>query len=129
MMINKFVKSKLLKLNYRNEGLSLIEVLISIALIGIMAVSFLAIFTNNFFAVFSMGRKTEAVAANQKVMELFYSGTEISVIDEIIANELPNTEYSLTDGVGAEGTDLVVVTTFYNNGNRNVKLSAYVPFP
>lgn len=107
---------------YRNNkgGFTLIEVVLSIAILSIIAVSFLTIFTSGFSSIYAMGRKTQTMNNQaQMYMDQIYNGTAISAIDS-----LPNVIASET--AYASGLRLVKITVTYQS-DRTVTLSSLVP--
>jgi len=139
--MNKFLD--VLKKN-RIEGFTLIEIIVSIAIIGIMVVSFLTIFTNSFSTIFSMGHKTESVNEAQAFIETVYqeglddidviASTFNSTKEDVVTNmnsslyDPSGSNKQIFHNVDTSGThDKVTVMVFYQNGNRHVKLSALVP--
>ena len=55
------------------EGLTLMEVIISLAILGIITVSIITIFSNSFSNVFSMGNRSKALAEASRKMEILYT--------------------------------------------------------
>lgn len=122
-------------------GFTLIETVVSIALISIIVVSFLALFSNNYDAIFSMGRKTVANKIAEECLSQFYSGDSVADIDAI-KNAVEtkygdqytvNIEYSTvnyTDNLIAGKVlplKMMTVTVSYRNGTRFVQLVGLVP--
>jgi prepilin-type N-terminal cleavage/methylation domain-containing protein len=58
-----------MKLLKNNNGLTLVEIIISIAILGIIAVTFLGMFTVGFKGIMSAGKNSQAGYVNQKAME------------------------------------------------------------
>lgn len=60
--------------NFRSKrGLTLLEVIISIAILGIIATAFLNLFGNSFVSIASFGGKSEAVLGASDILEQVYS--------------------------------------------------------
>lgn len=55
-------------------GLTLIEILIGLAILAVMALSFTALFTSSFAGIFSAGRKSTALFQAQQQMEQKIAG-------------------------------------------------------
>jgi len=53
----------------RKKGMTLVEIIVSIAILGIIAVAFLPVFTTGFSSVFHAGNKSEALYRAQQDME------------------------------------------------------------
>jgi prepilin-type N-terminal cleavage/methylation domain-containing protein len=72
------------KLN--ENGMTLIEVIIAMAILGIMVVSFLAVFTNSFSIIFNHGRKSSSLMAANSIMDKIYEssiGSGCTDIDDV----------------------------------------------
>lgn len=127
----------------KNKGLTLIEILISLAILGIILVSFLTLFTSAFSNIFSMGRKTDAANEAQAFIETVYQKGLIEIVD--IANTFGSTNVlNLSDMNSSQyvtgGSDKqtfhnislgthakVTIMIIYEKGKKQVKLSAIVP--
>lgn len=57
------------ELSNNNNGFTLIEIIIGIALFGIISISLITLFTNGFTYISRSGRRTEALYTNQKAIE------------------------------------------------------------
>ncbi len=128
----------------RKRAFTLVEIIISMAIIGIIVVPFLAMFTSSFSTIFSMGHKTEASNEAQAFIESVYNGGISEITNVALAfnsteeNDPANMNNTLYDpsglnkqiyhNVDTSGTQpKVTVMVFYQNGSRLVKLSALVP--
>lgn len=83
-----------------NKGLTLIEVIISVAILGILALAFLNIFSNNATNIFSAGDKTENIYEAQKKIDNTIRDIYYGIDDENI-NVVPiglSIEFTLADG-------------------------------
>ena len=104
----------------RKSGMTLVELIVALALIGIMAVSFLALFTNGFMTIFTMGRRTKAMNDEaQMYMDQIYNGATVSTIDS-----LANVE--VTESTDSSGLRLITVTVTFSD-NQTVQLTGLVP--
>ena len=138
------MKKKLKTLKQNNKkGFTLIEIIVSIAIIGILAVALLSVFTSGYSTIFSMGRKTESSNEAQAFIERVYQ-EGIADINSIAIDFNSNTVvdssqmnsglYDQTEpdkvmfhNVNSSGDQpKVTVLVFYENGRRNVKVSALV---
>jgi prepilin-type N-terminal cleavage/methylation domain-containing protein len=121
-----------MRLKQRKSGLTLVEVIISLAILGIIAMAILQTFTFGFESIFSMGRKTKATQVAQEYMDLCYASTSFDTgsFNIIIATPPPvgyiidATNSSATGPVS--GLFTVKITVIYNQ-NRSVALTALVP--
>lgn len=133
-----------------NKGLTLLEVIISLAIFGILIAGFIRFFGDSFVSMVSYGNKSKAVLEASEVMEKSYSG-EIALdkADDLegmggehVENPLSSELYRKTeeqkfnfyiedvnldiDGNTVEGKNLNVIW-FYEDGNRYVRLSSFIP--
>lgn len=100
------------------EGLTLIEIVISIAIISIIAITILGIFNISVTNIFKAGQRTNEVL-----------NVKESVDDEIKVNE------SKTDGIdkvtitidGIESQEIEGTFIDKNSGNFNINIRTFVP--
>ena len=72
----------------KNEkGMTLVEIVLSITLLAIVAVSFSLVFSNGYKFIFESGDKTEALAKASSAMENFYSADLSNLTN--VPTELP----------------------------------------
>ena len=130
-----------------NKGLTLVEILVALAVLGIILVAFLNIFLSGYTTIFSMGHKTEAMAEAQNFLDEIYEtrSKETEEIEAILAGvdfeekedyaELVSQPYNNVrvrysvenkNFDGHQGS-LVSIKIFYQRGNRSVTLSTLVP--
>lgn len=76
---------KITKFNKQN-GFTLIEILIAMAILLIIVVAFLSVFTNGFIAIASMGDKSRASADAQKIIDRVYAEGDLSGASELRAS-------------------------------------------
>lgn len=119
---------------YSKMGFTLIEVIVSLAILSIVAISLLSIFTSSFSIISSMGRKTKAMAEAQQVMDTVYKSGSItsSSIQDIINNETDkaNIAFSLIDSFQVTtGINMhkVTITVYYDNRTKTVSLESLIP--
>lgn len=67
------------------KGMTLVEIIIALALFGILSVAFISAFTMGFSRIIHSGHRTNAVG---KAQEFFYSSPEVTT-SETINVELP----------------------------------------
>lgn len=128
----------------RKSGFTLVELILSIAIISIVLVSILAIFTGGISNIFMMGRKTEATNTAQGFIEAVYSqgtanlatiatqygSTSVALYADMTASLFNSANPSKIvfhnlDITGANAKLTVIV--FYENGSQFVKLSTLLP--
>ncbi|WP_160719013.1 prepilin-type N-terminal cleavage/methylation domain-containing protein [Isachenkonia alkalipeptolytica] len=113
------------------KGLTLIEVIIALAILGIIAVSFLAMFSQGLSGIFAMGDKTDATRVAQEFMDQYYEDS----LDENITNaqgeivDYTRKGYTVNSSIssGPQGMREVTVTVSYRRGTRTTSLTALVP--
>lgn len=88
----------------RSKGLTLVEIIISMAIFGILSVVFINAFTMGFTRIVHSGHRTNAVGQAQ---EFFYSSPVITT-SEVITIQLP---------VSASTTTAITVSGSYAKGN------------
>lgn len=132
------------KMKKNSTGFTIIEVIVSMAILGLIAISLLALFTNGYSTIFSMGRKTEASNEAQAFIEAVYeegvdaiSSIAIRFNSTEVANyadmnpslyDTSGTSEQTYHNLDTTGTHpKITVMVFYQNGSKNVKLSALVP--
>ncbi|SCZ81731.1 type II secretion system protein [Acidaminobacter hydrogenoformans] len=115
----------------QTNGFTLVELIISIALIGLIASFFLALFTSGFANIIGMGNKTKAMNNNAMVImdEIYKTPSLISSVsnDEIDLGYGDNVTINVASG-GSIPTGLkkVEIEVFYAP-DRSVKLTSLVP--
>ena len=113
------------------KGLTLIEVIIALAILGIIAVSFLAMFSQGLSGIFAMGDKTDATRVAQEFMDQYYEDS----LDENITNaqgeivDYTRNGHTVNSSIssGPQGMREVTVTVSYRRGTRTTSLTALVP--
>lgn len=108
-----------------NKGLTLIEVLVSIVILGIIAVAFLPIFTNSFVYIMSAGKRSKADFEAQRAMENRLAGSG-KTFDNVETTE-SGTELSISFGSDTINVPGKTVNVTYNDGKQNVTLTTFIP--
>lgn len=113
----------------KNKGFTLIEVIVSLAIIGIIAVGMLTIFNTGLVNIVSAGER--ASATNLAELNLYEDEAELN--SNSISINLPT---GMKDETSASETFEVVVNGSLNKGthtstifNRSVKVDIYKYFP
>lgn len=124
------------------KGFTLIEVIASLALIGIVAAVFLSVFTFGIDEIFSMGRKSTATKIAEQCINVYYQNVDsnghyddanmtlkTTAEAEIATIRSANPAYIVTNTVTgqADGLYVVDITVAYRSSSRTVHLSAIVP--
>lgn len=100
------------------KGFTLIEMIVALAIIGIMAVSFLTVFSSTYAHIFSAGRRSDAIFSTEKKVEAAIASGTTGTADT----------FSLSIGgrtINVSGT-LVTEQSTYENG-KTVTLKSFVP--
>lgn len=137
----------------KNSGLTLVEIIIALAILGIISVSFLGMFSSAISSIYLMGNTSRTVAEAQAVLDKIYEeadrdnlNTSISEIMvsmgyeddyEIVDLEDLNDAYKDkryriaweegVDLVEQESIQMVTVLMFYNNNQNTIRLSSPIP--
>lgn len=132
----------------RKKGMTLIEVVVAMAIFGIVAVSFLSMFGNGYSIVFKAGHKTDANMQLQTIIDDLYKQMTITkpATTTPINTYMTGKGYNLTTtaniAVKAVGKNVnysvdmqtidgtagysVTVLVFYNNGTENIRATAFI---
>jgi prepilin-type N-terminal cleavage/methylation domain-containing protein len=101
-----------------NSAFTLIEIIIALALIGIIAISFLTIFSSAYAYLFTAGRKSDAIFAVEKVMESSIASGTSSEANTIAIN------------IGGRNLEIKGVNTsqnqLYENDTKNVSMNMFI---
>jgi prepilin-type N-terminal cleavage/methylation domain-containing protein len=76
-----------MKLLKSKQGLTLVEIIISIAILGIIAVAFLGMFTVGFKGIMSAGRNSQAGYIGQRAMENKIVGIDVTETNVTTSSE------------------------------------------
>lgn len=121
------------------KGMTLIEVIIAIAILGIIAVSLLGAFLQGFSTIFSMGNKTRAMSTAQELVDMACDSGDDSVLGSISTKATDDTSFYrydegtkhkyrvLTQTINGTIYDRVTVIVFYQRGKRYVTLTSLIP--
>jgi prepilin-type N-terminal cleavage/methylation domain-containing protein len=111
-------------------GMTLLEIILSLAIIGIIAISFLPLFTSGFIWVKNAGNETKAAFVAQQSMEKRLSG-QIVTETEILNNPKQS---NIIISVTFNGMSKVVTskgdleTIEYDDGKSYVKFVSFFPY-
>ncbi len=108
------------------RGFTLIELIVSIAILAIIIIAFMPLFSFSFVNTFRSGNQSEAVYQNQSLLEESYSGAE--EVEGVISTELPQPLEINIDGVIVRVPGrLIEVSSDYDNNGNLVNTKAFVP--
>jgi len=106
----------------RNVGLTLIEVIISLAIFSIIFLSFMSMFSSSYINILSMGNKTVATRIAQEYMDQYYEGLTPSLpVQEnryYIDSEIE--EYS-------DNLNKITIIVTFSDGKHSSSITALVP--
>lgn len=134
------------------EGLTLMEVIISLAILGIITVSIITIFSNSYSNIFSLGNRSKALAEASRRIEILYTipvearnvatlkdalvdATTIYVEDEAalyhttsenITRFMINPKTLLLNHIEENTGFKVTIVVFYQDGGRWVTLDTFL---
>jgi prepilin-type N-terminal cleavage/methylation domain-containing protein len=114
-----------LKLN-STQGLTLLEIIVSLAILSIVLVAFLSLFSNGFITIISMGNKSRASIEAQEIIDRIYAEVNFTTQTELrqgisaIINQVEPGSYD-------DYTDKI--SDFDEPNNSNKKIRFYVSNP
>ena len=125
-----------------NKGFTLIEIILAIAILGIIIVSFMSIFSSGIKNIFSAGKKDEAISLAANKLEKLYHSQPFEKQSDLKAklnndgyyvenctNELytyQNKDYNFCINSNISGGFKVKIVYFYLNGERYIELTSFV---
>lgn len=131
---------------YKKRGLTLIEIVVAIAILGLMAVVLLNMFATGYSIIFSMGRKTNKVNEAQRIVDKAFAAGDDSVIagdsnystlsNLYVYESGKNSKYTKEDvtiTVPINGVNKTLsyikltVVVFYENGKNHVEVTSLIP--
>lgn len=130
---------------HKSKGVTLLEIVISIAILGMMGVIFINMFGNSFCNVLLMGNKSKAVEKAQGFIEKAWESRSVNVSDGSIhaldgiskftsSSDLLRYEFGCETKyctkvvrVGGINYYKLSVAVFYKNGKKSVVISSLIP--
>ena len=125
----------------QNEGFTLIEIIVSIAILGIITVSVMGLLSNSLVHVFSSGKKDEAITRAANKMESLYQTNPTSKNDLSLGSAAKQVNDCSQSGGLYNKTDKniiryciktkedgfkVTIVAFYMNGKKHVTLTSFI---
>jgi competence protein ComGC len=109
-----------------NSGLTLMELIISIAMIGIIFIVLISALTTGYIQIIDMGKRTEARSLAQEIVEEINStGTSslgtLVIEDNLYGGTVGSPRYYINSD------KVLTVVVYYGVGTRYVELSTIVP--
>lgn len=123
-----------------SKGLTIIEIIITIAILGIIALGFFSVFMGSYSTIYTMGNKSKAMVKAREIIDTAYENRDVDILKvRLISNEsTPSDVYTFETGKtskymteikpidGFNYTKLTVVV-FYQQGKKHVKLTSLMP--
>jgi len=117
-----------LKLFRNNTGFTLLELIISIAILGIIAIALLSAFTTGFTGILSSGKYSHGIYEGQEALEKRMAGLPVTdepaITDSTVNNVDLGINFGVTPGVVVNGNIEIVD---YNDGKNVFKLAVFIP--
>ncbi len=140
-------------ISMNNKGLTLLEVLITLAILGIVSISFIGLFTQTNIGITYSGNRLNAIMEASSILNKIGSKIDSSdqiydienvkeIVDEILEKDYPqyedkNIKYFIEEqplDLRQSNGNLITVSIakikvliFYDDNNKKVELSTYVP--
>ena len=110
-----------------NKGFTLIELIITIALVGIIAISFLGMFTTGFSGIISAGDHSRAGYSGQSAIESIINDVSVSGEPNISTSTLNDASLSIQfDTIEVNVTGNIEIVD-YEDGNIKSKVATFLP--
>jgi len=107
-----------MRVKLNNSAFTLIEIIIALALIGIISITFLTIFSSAYAFLFSAGRKSDAVFSVEKSLET------------TIASGTSSDTNNISVTIGGRGLVIEGINSSanqdYDNGTKNVEMNVFI---
>lgn len=134
-----------MKILYDKKGMTLIEIIVALAILGIISVTFLTMFGNGYVSVFKAGHRTNANMELQSISDNLNAHKSDDEVD--ITNYMNGKGYNKVTNVGNIATKVsgdvnyyirpietisntagyqVTILKLFNNGNDFVKVTTFV---
>jgi prepilin-type N-terminal cleavage/methylation domain-containing protein len=130
-----------------NKGFTLVELIVSMAILSIIIVAFLSMFNFSFLTIVNSGKRTDAAFNAQTIIDDLYAQSSLDDVSDVRNyltskgyNEVVNlvdvetytsnaVNYNLSDTsvLSVNGASVTVVV-FFNNNKNNVRVSAFIPY-
>ena len=127
-------------LSKKNKGLTLVEMILALAILGIISVSFLYLFTSSTISLHDAGNRSKATAEVQSLMDKIYTDgivyidgldTSDPTISKVLSTSALKNTYTagekvryFVDSVTISGKVVpkITILMFYDSGKRSVVL-------
>jgi prepilin-type N-terminal cleavage/methylation domain-containing protein len=109
----------------KKKGFTLIEIIVSLALIGLMAIIFIPIFNFGYSGILSAGKHSKAGYLGQQAIENYLAGNAVTV-----PNTVTNTTPNVSVSINFQGTIItvtgVIKSVSYEDGRYQVDVSTFI---
>lgn len=121
-----------MRYHHNKKGFTLLELIVSMAIIGLLAVSFLQMFTFGLSGIFSAGKYTKAQYIAQQAIENKLAGLSVSLPQYITAPVDTNLTVTLKFQHSGQADVNIVINgkikkIKYDNGKNRVDLATFLP--
>lgn len=116
-----------MKKTMKKKGFTLIELILSIALLAIVAIAFSNMFLTGLKGVFNAGHKSKANYISQQALENKISGKPVSIDNVSITSSNEDMEIDF-DGIVINVNGSIEIVD-YDNGKQKTELVTFVPNP
>lgn len=107
------------------KGLTLVEILVALAIIGILFVAFSGVFVNGLTGIYKAGDRNEADYVAQKAIENRISGNTASFSNTSCTETAATLSISFGSNIIQESG--IILDISYNDGEYNVSLVTFIP--
>lgn len=135
----------MIEMSKKSKGFTLVELILAMAILGIIAISFLYLFTSSTVSLHNAGNLSKATADAQSIMDKTYTdgivyietldAADTTISKVLTAGALKNAYVSgekvryFIESVTISGKVVPKITMllFYDSGKRSVVLSSLIP--
>jgi prepilin-type N-terminal cleavage/methylation domain-containing protein len=110
----------------KNKGLSLVEVIVSLAVLGLLFALFSGVFINGFESITTAGRRNTVDYHIQEFMEKRLAGYTPSITN-VSSVETGSVNMDITFGTYTVSVTGTKINTTYNDSEDNVTMTSFIP--
>ena len=117
-----------MKLLKSKKGLTLIEMIISLAILAILAAAFLGVFTSGYTGILSAGNFSQTGYIGQRAMENRIAGLSVTGIPNVTSSAV-NSETVTIDFGGSTTVSVTgkIEVIICDDGRHKVELATFIP--
>ena len=110
------------------KGFTLIEMIISLAILAILAAAFLGVFTSGYSGILSAGKYSQTGYVGQRAMENRIAGISVAGIPNVTSSTVSNASVSINFGVASTVTVTGKIELINcDDGKHKVELATFIP--